>query len=342
MTTLPTSRPTGRRFASAAVALGLLGAVAGTLLAGAAPASASPAAAGVTVPLAHGPLLTAENRLGDDGKRSFGVQPASAKKPDARPNLTYRDVAPGQRFFDHVAFVNVSALPVTLTVYPADAMNTPEGAFDALTRDKRSTDLGAWIKLRRSQVTVPARSAFVTPIEIRVPKGAEPGDHAAAIIASLRTTTKDAKGNVVNRDTRVGTRVYVRVKGELTPKIELARTDVDFSGGLPFTGAAEVTYTVRNTGNVRLEGTQTVRVGGLFGVAGRSVALPDMAELLPGNELTYTTTVKKVVPTFFNEAEVVVDPVSVTGNVDPASAQAVGSVSFLAVSWVAVLVLLVL
>jgi hypothetical protein len=305
-------------------------------------ALAAPAGAGLprgfSVPLSQSFLAAADkSRLkGDDGRRSFGVQPSGPRKPDPRPNLTYRDVRPGQRLFDHVAIINVGARPATLSVYAADALNTPEGAFDVLPAGRRSRDLGSWVRLRRSTVTVPARSAFITPIELRVPKDAEPGDHAAAIIASLRTVGRDAKGNVVNRDDRVGTRMYVRVKGALRPRIELERKDVSFSDGLPFRGRTDVTYTIRNTGNVRLEGTQSIRVSGLFGLSSQAVDVPDMPELLPGNEIDVSWPVDDVVPTFLNTAHVTVDPVSVTGNVDPALAQVSGEMPFTAVSWPAV------
>lgn len=335
MTVRPPARtgPVRRALAPAALLLGL--AAAAVAVPDAAHAAPGPAASGVVVPLAAGD----QGRVGgDDGRRTFGVQPSGPKKVDARPNLTYRDVAPGQRFFDHVAFLNVSEKPVTLTVYPADAVNTPDGGFDALRAGQPSTQLGSWIRMRRTQVRVPARSAFITPIEVRVPRDAEPGDHAAAILASLRSTTRDAEGNVVNRDDRVGTRVYLRVKGTLTPRIELRRHDASFAGGL-VRGRADVTYTVTNTGNVRLEGTQSVRVGGLFGLAARAVDIPAMPELLPGNEFTFTAPVDDVLPTFYNVARVTIDPTSVTGNVDPALAQVTAETSFLAVSWAVVALL---
>ena len=80
--------------------------------------------AGATVRLAAGSAPTASSiravggaestglihtATGDSGRRSFGVQPAGPKKPDPRPNFTYQNVAPGQTFRDHVAFVNISS-----------------------------------------------------------------------------------------------------------------------------------------------------------------------------------------------------------------------------------------
>ena len=329
-----------RRAATAAAAAAL----AAPVLALPATAAPAPAAAPVTVvPLATVPPA-AQRLPGDDGRRSFGVQPSGPKKVDPRPNLTYRDVKPGQVLYDHVAILNISNRPVTLSVYAADAYNTPDGAFDVLRAGQTSRDLGSWVKLRRTTATVPARSALITPIELRVPKNAEPGDHAAAIVASLRSRVRDRKGNVVDRDDRVGTRLYVRIAGPLHPRIELSRHEAGFHAGrIPLgRGRATVTYTIRNTGNVRLVGKQTIRVTNLIGGSARAQRVPDLPELLPGNEFSFSTPVEKVLPTFVDTAHVTIDPVSVSGNVDPAMAQATAKARFVAVPWLVVAVLLAL
>ena len=54
----------------------------------------------------------------------------------------------------------------------------------------------------------------------------------------------------------------------------------------PMGGTAEVTYTIRNRGNVRLAGTHQVEVSGPFGVFGHSKAEQDLPELLPGERYT--------------------------------------------------------
>src|SRR5690606_26648378 len=52
------------------------------------------------------------------------------------------------------------------------------------------------------------------------------------------------------------------------------------------TGTTQLTYTVRNTGNIRLQARQHVQVAGPFGWLARSAALDDLPEILPGGQLT--------------------------------------------------------
>jgi len=273
--------------------------------------------------------------VASDGTHSFGVQPAGPKKPDPRPNFTYQNVKAGQELHDHVAFVNVGDTPVTLTVYAADAYNTSAGAFDLLPEQSASHDLGRWVSMRRKKVVVPARSAVITPVVIKVPGNAEPGDHSGGIVASLKSVTKDSKDNTVTLDQRVGTRMYLRVAGKLTPKISVVDQSARYlSPGNPFgRGDANVTYTIRNIGNVRLVGTKTIRVSDLLGSSTRAIKVPDMPELLPGGSFSFTTRVHKVLPAMMLTAHVTVDPRSVAGNVDPALEQTGTSARFWAIYW---------
>jgi hypothetical protein len=276
-----------------------------------------------------------------DGRISFGVQPSGPKAVDKRPNYTYRDLKPGQHFIDHVAIVNLNTAPLTVDVYPADAFNTLQGGFDVLSGGKKSKDLGTWIHLGHSKAQVPARSTLIMAFEVQVPRNVEPGDHAAGIVASLTTTSRDKKGNIVSVDNRTGMRVYARVVGPLLAKIGLERHEARYHSGV-LNGKADVTYTVRNTGNVRLVGRQSIRVSNLFGMSSHAVDVPELPELLPGNQFSFTRPVDNVFPTFLNTAFITVDPESITGNVDPALAQVSAKTMFFALSWPGLVVIVLL
>ena len=328
-----TARPAPRRALQRARLLGL--ALTVTLVA--APASSADARAAASAHQAAA-ISAAGN---DDGRRSFGIRPSGPKKPDARPTWTYQNLKPGQQVFDHVAVVNISTKPALLDVYPADAFNTAAGGFDVLPEKKASTDLGTWVHLTRKRVQVPARSTLIMPFSLTVPKNAEPGDHAAGIVASLKTLAKDRKGNAVTVDQRVGARLYVRVAGALTPRLEIVRESGAFAaGGLLSRGTTTMRYSVRNTGNVRLVGVQTIRVNNLFGGSTVAKGTPELAELLPGNSVDFTVPVKRVLPAFLLAGRVTVDPRSVTGNVDPALSQATARTWIWAVPWLILALLL--
>ena len=99
------------------------------------------------------------------------------------------------------------------------------------------------------------------------------------------------------------------MNGPLFP--ELAVTDVDTTYGHalnPFAGSAEVTYRVENRGNVRLGGTATATVGGPFGLGEQELTLPDVPELLPGEDAEFTVSVDDVPALFADFTTVRVEP----------------------------------
>jgi len=307
----------------------------------AAPASAgTPVVAVATPPVAGDGGGIADDGTGSDSKNqnskvkgpvTFGLQPASAKAPDLRTTWTYQDLKPGQLVVDHAAVLNVTDQPVTLSVYAADGRNTTTGGYSVVPSSRSSLDVGSWVKLARGQVTVPAHSSVVMPFTLTVPRNAEPGDHAGGIVASLRTFAKDSKGNTVAIENRVGTRLYVRVAGKLVPRIRVEHLEPHYEGG-GVSGDATVTFTVRNEGNVRLLGRQSVRITDVLG--GNIVAkdVPELPELLPQNSFTFSVRALGLKPIGYFTALVTVDPQSVTGNVDPVLQQANAQQSFTGLS----------
>jgi hypothetical protein len=76
---------------------------------------------------------------------------------------------------------------------------------------------------------------------------------------------------------RMGARVYVRVNGPTAPALRVDDLDVVRDGG-----TATITWDVRNTGNLRLTPSATVRITGLFGRTVRTLPAQQLPELLPG------------------------------------------------------------
>jgi len=305
----------------------------------AAPALAAPA---LTAPLTA-PALAAVTALAPSGGTvTFGVRPAGEKNVDQRSLWDYKDQPPGRTFIDHVGVVNLSTQPVSLDVYPADAYNNLDGGVDVYTPATASKDLGSWITLAKTKVTVPARATVIMPFMVKIPANAQPGDHTAGIVASFLAPGKDAKGNAIQLNSRVGQRVYLRVRGPLQPAVALEGLSAGYRAGGPFgQGTSSIRFTVRNSGNVRVSGTPNVRVSGLFSDADVR-SLPPMPELLPGNSVTLSGTAQGLFPLDRDSAEVRVEPKSAVSAADPQLSPVVQSVGFWAVSWPLAAVIIVL
>jgi hypothetical protein len=253
---------------------------------------------------------------------TFGVAPAASIGPDGRANFTF-SATPGAIAFDHVAALNYSSTPLSLQIYATDALETANGGFGLLPATTKATGVGAWISglPGGAVVTVPPENGnhpglVIIPFSVHVPATVTPGDHVGGIVASLQTTGTNSTGQKIVLDQRVGSRVYIRVAGQLQPSLTLTHQQASYSGTLnPVgTGTVQVKYVVTNTGNVDLAlSRQTVSVSGFIGPNSR-VSLPRVTLLLPGASVAESAAIPGVWPTVVTQAHVTVQPEEVTSS----------------------------
>ncbi|GIH20380.1 WxL protein peptidoglycan domain-containing protein [Rugosimonospora africana] len=211
---------------------------------------------------------------------TWGVLPSTAKGPDGRSRFDYQ-LGPAKVVHDYVGVANFGATAATFHVYASDAVNTPSGGFDLLPGDKTPTDIGAWVTLAQSTVTVPPHARANVPFTLTIPANATPGDHVGGIVAAVQLPGQQGS---VRLERRVGSRIYLRIPGNLVPSLAVTGLHSSYHGTLnPLRGGAvRVDYTVRNTGNIRLSSRQLVDVTSMFGTTMDSATPPTLPELLPG------------------------------------------------------------
>lgn len=298
-----------RTLARGALAAGLLAVLSGTV----APAHAAPATAA------------------DDREVTWSVQPAGPDGPDGRTELTY-DVEPGSTISDWVSVSNFSDRSASFRVYGSDATTDYDtGAFTLIGADQASTDLGSWTSVDSGSAVCPdtnddaeascaadlgvvaklepgARADI--PFTITVPHDATPGDHAAGIVASFRSGAADGDGSAVQVEQRVGTRIYLRVDGEMRPALDVTGVVAGFEGvANPFgAGTATAGFDLTNTGNTRISGAPEVRITGPFGIDLGAVDVEPVENLVPGGTAHVAAEVSGVPPALLLFADVVVTP----------------------------------
>ena len=253
-----------------------------------------------------GPAVAAE------GDVTWGVRTGSTDQAVSRQNFSYDAVDPGAIVADSLVISNHDAQPLELDVYAADGFTTTSGQLDLVTKDTASVALGAWVVAESSHVTIAAGASVDVPFTLTVPADATPGDYVGGIVTSLSTPSEEQGISV---DRRLGIRIHLRVSGELTPALAIEDLKVAYSGTLnPLgSGDATISYTVHNTGNVRLAAGARVSLSGPFGLALSEVDGVDaVPELMPGETWTVTADVADVIPAFWITAIAELTPQIVT------------------------------
>ncbi|WP_327314968.1 WxL protein peptidoglycan domain-containing protein [Streptomyces sp. NBC_01235] len=234
-------------------------------------------------------LFAAPARAADNG--SWSVYPASSAVA-ARPYFyVYAD--PGQTIEDKVVVANKTDEPLTFRLYAADAYNTArDGGFAVKSLGEKMRGVGAWAVLPKDRVTVPGGKTVTVPFSIKVPEGAEPGDHPGAIVALDERVDKGDGGVALGVQRAVGARVHLQVGGPTVPALAVENVHISHHQPLiPGLGdsTATISYTLHNTGNVTLEPKVQLKASGLFG---RTLLTRDLkklpSQLLPGQRVRLT------------------------------------------------------
>lgn len=347
--TCPTRRARSRRLVAAvggfsiavvslaAVLTGPAGAVdssAGLASGSVSDSTAASATAGPT----GAPDGAAANNL-NSSRATFGVGPLSLRQGDDRSYFSYQ-MGPGAVYSDKAVVVNYGVTSLKLTVFAADLGNSGDGGIAVGLQDDQPKDAGAWVQLggRTLTASVPGRTAkgpgrVLVPFTIRVPRNAAPGDHGAAIVAQLSTLGKNPKGQNVRLDQRVASRIYLRVNGVLHPQLTIDDLKVSYGQSMnPIGGSvATVSYTVHNSGNVRLSAQQAVSVTGMFGTKSKVVTPAGVQLLFPGGSQQVQVRVPGVFPAIFQKSHVTVTPSLFQDQKPMAVPTAVASASFTAI-----------
>jgi len=283
---------------------------------------------------------------------SWSVRPvAEAASGAARAALEYQ-LAAGDTVSDAIVVENLAPEPLTLSVYGQDAMLTVDGKFAAQPAATQAEELGAWIAFEEAQITIDGGGDAEVWFTLTVPLHATPGDYAGAVLASAQWLDEDDPGVVL--DARVGTRVHLRVPGEVAPALEISEVRVrpDAPWWSPGPRDVLVDFTVTNTGNVRLDTSAHGSLSMVLG-PGRTAPAGPIPELLPGSAVRLTAdptddhpdglVFSSVLPLGYGRVAVEIAEASVPGaegvSVDPVSATvAYWDVPWL---WIAALVLIV-
>lgn len=268
---------------------------------------AAPVAPGVSAASGSAPVSApVTSASAADTDVTWSVRPADNKLGGDRPHFTYT-LSRGTRVTDGITVTNRGDRAITLRIYASDAFTTASGGLDLLPSDKKPQDVGAWTSPAVDTVNLAPQQSRTVSFTLTVPSDATPGDHTGGIVTSL-VTKDDADG--VTLDRRLGSRMYLRVPGVLTPALKVGALHARYDGTAnPVgTGSTRVTYTVTNTGNIRVTAGQKVRIDGLFGAFSGSAELPDLPEILPGDSLIRSTVIRGVWPAGPMRAHVLLTP----------------------------------
>jgi hypothetical protein len=230
----------------------------------------------------------AEDTAGIAGAPSDG-----GKIDQTRSRFSYQ-VEPGQVIQDEYLVSNSGSTASEVSVYATDAYNLDNGDYALLDSNLAPQDVGTWVTFAdgstRMVLSLAPGESRALPFTVNVPADAKPGDHAGGMIISSLTDSDRVK-----LDRRIATRLYLRVKGDVTALMTVSSISAEYLPSFnPFAGTTNIAFTITNNGNVSLGANAVAAVKGLFGIPLSGTVRLEVPEMLPGTSRTMVVPVEGV------------------------------------------------
>jgi hypothetical protein len=161
---------------------------------------------------------------------------------------------------DGIKVVNNTDSAKTLAVYPVDSQASSDGAFACAQKVDPRKEVGSWIKLAQSQVTLPANGTQVIPFTLTVPRNVKGGEHNGCIVVQDADPATKKSGNGIVLSFRSALRVAVTIPG--TINADLSFVDVK-SKDINKTTLG-ISPILRNNGDISIDTNIDITLNGIF------------------------------------------------------------------------------
>lgn len=129
---------------------------------------------------------------------------------------------PGEEKQDGVRIVNNSDKPKTIEVYATDSEIASGGSFACKQKVDAKNQVGDWIKLDKTELTLGPISSEVVRFTITTPDQVSVGEHNGCIVIQEKTEEHQAEENGVQLSFRSALRVAVTIPGDIHKDIEFS------------------------------------------------------------------------------------------------------------------------
>lgn len=210
-----------------------------------------------------------------------GVSPAYPNPNVKDSNIWFvYNLDRGQSVTDYLKLVNISPeKTMKVKIYPVDAVVSSKGVFNPLDEADPRQDIGAWLKMSESEVTLAPEETRIIPFTLTIPQDASVGDHLGAIIVEKGELKPSGQAGLSIK-TRVGIRVWNTVPGEIVKNLKISNVSWEIKNkklspkpttlekiktALGLNKEGFIILELKNEGNVHLMPKGNIEITDIFG-----------------------------------------------------------------------------
>lgn len=190
----------------------------------------------------------------------FGGRPAYPRTDNpSTESIFIHTLEPGAVQQEGVQVINNTASQKTVMVYAADSTPSTGGGFACRQFVESKDDVGGWIALEKSELTLEPGTNEMIPFTITVPQTAGVGEHNGCILIQEKKASIEGQSGA-SISVRTGMRVAITIPGEIIRKLEIVGFDV-----VPGATGFSLMSKVKNSGNVSTDANISVVTSYFFG-----------------------------------------------------------------------------
>ena len=221
----------------------------------------------------------------DGGQANFGLQPVlyDPSNPLTESYFIF-DSKPGIVLKSSVRVTNTGTARGSASLYPVDATTGQTSGAVYLNQNDPRKDVGAWLTLGASQVTLNAGQSQVVSFQVTIPSPVRPGQHLGGIVAENLTQSSSPQSNsAIQIKVKNLTIIAVQVNLPGTAVEQLVGTGVQAGGQ---NGYQQLLLGLNNTGTVMLKPSGTLQVANAQGQVLKTISLK-LDTFLPQTAINY-------------------------------------------------------
>ncbi len=238
--------------------------------------------------------MSASVHAASDVTPSMGIQPAffDPHNPITRSYFIFNST-PGAQFTSAVRVSNTGTTAGHAALYSTDATTGATSGAVYQGQNSKPQDVGAWIKLSTSALTLAPGQSRLIPFEVTLPENVRSGQHLGGIAMEVTPITPatapvQQKGQV-QINTRIVTVVAVEVIFPGTPIQALSAIGIQ-AGGM--NNYQTILLNLHNTGTVMLKPSGTLELFNVHGALLQTVPI-NMDTFLPVTSINYPVYLKQ-------------------------------------------------
>lgn len=232
-----------------------------------------------------------------EGGHSFRLQPdPNVTTSSSRAYFVYESTS-GSTISDAVLVKNNGGSPITLVLYPSDAITGSSGGVSIATNLGEAPNKGGtWIQLSESEITLQPDEERSVPFTVNIPDTVSPGEYGATIVTqeadAAEAETQESGPVGIRFIPRTATSVLLTIPGvePLQSQLEIAELRAETDTG------QQIVANLRNIGNDGIEITQgNLTIRDTNGTVIQDLPL-QLGYFLAGDTLSYRAGIESELP----------------------------------------------